>query len=702
MRCTVPEQPLQIHADVTHCGKGPAAASGATISLPVLPSAAAKPRTSRLSYWRAGVLILVNVLIVAHIIQWLIMGRTIAPVEPSESMRTLEFGEINPGFVFFSLALLSTFLFGRFVCGWGCHVIALQDLCTWMLGKMRIKAKPFRSRLLLLAPSMLALYMFVWPMFKRAVLFPLLDSMKITHPIWLDRPPAITGITTHFIVEDFWATFPPWYMAIPFLLVCGFACVYFLGNKGFCTYGCPYGGFFAPLDKLSIGCIVVDDNCHQCGHCTATCTSNVRVHQEVRDFGMVVDPGCMKCLDCVSVCPNGALSFSFGKPAAFAKPLLGGTVAIAGRGRPPYDLTLAQDLILFVLGIGLFLSFRGLLDSVPLLMAAGLASIGVYALAKLWQGLTQPSVRIQNLQLKVKGRFTVTGGLIVLLGVAYLGLGVWGGVVNYHRWQGDLGDQAIVVPFATVFSPGYKPAPADKAMAEAAIRHLEIGGERAHGGIGWKHLPKTLVRLSWLHAVACNLPAAEQYLTQAIDEGKPGPDWIFGLARLYMLQDKPAMLGKELYERTLVKHPHMHDVRLALAQLELQTSNGLKAGELLQVMLADVEEPPLPHQYVRATELLIDCGYQNRALEAMQAAASRKPKEPIFLAGLATTQFYAADPADAIETMKKAVALEPANVAFLNRLSQMYEAMGDPIQAGLARQRAETLMRDQQASRGAK
>jgi predicted Zn-dependent protease len=123
---------------------------------------------------------------------------------------------------------------------------------------------------------------------------------------------------------------------------------------------------------------------------------------------------------------------------------------------------------------------------------------------------------------------------------------------------------------------------------------------------------------------------------------------------------------------------------------------------LLQVLLADVEEPPLPHQYVRATELLIDCGYQNRALEAMQAAAARKPKEPIFLAGLATTQFYAADPADAIETMKKAVALEPANVAFLNRLSQMYEAMGDPIQAGLARQRAETLMRDQQASRGAK
>jgi tetratricopeptide (TPR) repeat protein len=41
----------------------------------------------------------------------------------------------------------------------------------------------------------------------------------------------------------------------------------------------------------------------------------VKVHQEVRDHGMVVDPGCMKCLDCISVCPNDALYFGFGAPA---------------------------------------------------------------------------------------------------------------------------------------------------------------------------------------------------------------------------------------------------------------------------------------------------------------------------------------------------------------------------------------------------
>ena len=29
------------------------------------------------------------------------------------------------------------------------------------------------------------------------------------------------------------------------------------------------------------------DACEGCGHCTAVCSSNVRVHAEVRDFGLV-------------------------------------------------------------------------------------------------------------------------------------------------------------------------------------------------------------------------------------------------------------------------------------------------------------------------------------------------------------------------------------------------------------------------------
>src|SRR5438034_6599902 len=86
-------------------------------------------RKSKTGRWRAAALIALNLFMIAHIIQWRIMGKTISPIEPSETMYTLQQGAINAGFIFFSLAILATLIFGRFVCGWGCHILALQDFC---------------------------------------------------------------------------------------------------------------------------------------------------------------------------------------------------------------------------------------------------------------------------------------------------------------------------------------------------------------------------------------------------------------------------------------------------------------------------------------------------------------------------------------------------------------------------------------------
>src|SRR4029434_8468570 len=86
-------------------------------------------RKSKTSRWRAAALILLNLFMIAHIIQWRLMGKTISPIQPSETMYTLTNGFVNSRFIFFSLAILATLIFGRFVCGWGCHILALQDLC---------------------------------------------------------------------------------------------------------------------------------------------------------------------------------------------------------------------------------------------------------------------------------------------------------------------------------------------------------------------------------------------------------------------------------------------------------------------------------------------------------------------------------------------------------------------------------------------
>src|SRR4030095_9724256 len=249
---------------------------GRSIKLPVVPTPAsqdngiAKYRNSR---WRAAALVGLNLLMIAHIIQWRIMGTTISPIEPSETMFTLQRGAINAGLIFFSLAILATLIFGRFVCGWGCHIVALQDFCAWLLKKAGLVPKPFRSRLLVYVPLLAALYMFVLPTVFRAF------TKTADEPL-------IPAFTNHLVTSNFWETFPTVAVAIPFLFVCGFMTVYFLGSKGFCTYACPYGGFFMLADKVAPGKIRVTDACNQCGHCTATCTSNVLVHAEVKQYGM--------------------------------------------------------------------------------------------------------------------------------------------------------------------------------------------------------------------------------------------------------------------------------------------------------------------------------------------------------------------------------------------------------------------------------
>ena len=111
---------------------------------------------SRFGHRRAWVLGLVQLVLGAHVLWWVATGEAVAPLEPSEGMAFARDGEVNPGLVLFLLAGLATLVFGRFFCGWACHLLALQDGARWVLMKLGIRPRPFRSRLLRLVP--LALY----------------------------------------------------------------------------------------------------------------------------------------------------------------------------------------------------------------------------------------------------------------------------------------------------------------------------------------------------------------------------------------------------------------------------------------------------------------------------------------------------------------------------------------------------------------
>jgi len=454
-------------------------------------------RKSRRAKWRAAVLIGVHVAIAAHATQYLIAGRTLSPIEPSESMYALELGYVNAGFVFFAIALLATLIFGRFFCGWGCHIVALQDFCGWLMKKAGIRPRPFRSRLLLWVPLVAALYMFIWPGVKR----------------WVGIGPVVEfpGWSNQLVTDSFWATFPGPVFAVLTFATCGFAAVYFLGAKGFCSYGCPYGGFFVELDRFSPGSIVVNDDCEGCGHCTATCTSNVLVHEEVREFGKVVDPGCMKCMDCVDVCPKNALRFGWARPSWLT------SKRGAERARK-FDLPWYEELLLLLVFALSVLAFRGLYDGPPLLMTLGLAGITAFAALKLVHLVRRPTVRVQNLNLKLGGRIEGPGRLVAALVVLWLAFTVHSAFVQAHRFAGryqlERTQAARVDVLSGNFHNRWYPQEHHTAAA-ASLRHF-----RAADRWGLMRVPEVDLGMAWGYLLRDEIDPAVDRIGSVL-EGRP-------------------------------------------------------------------------------------------------------------------------------------------------------------------------------------
>jgi len=570
-----------------HCTKADSSKEeiGRSVALPVLDSkqsGAPKMGRTKIGRWRAIVLIMVNVLMVAHLIQWLIMGMTVSPIEPSEAMETLEVGVVNAGAIMFLLAFLSTLILGRFFCGWLCHVVALQDLCAYMMTSIGIRPKPFRSRLLIYFPFALGMYMFVWPSFKRMALAPALDSAGIDWPAWLRPVEPIHQYSSALIVDDFWATMPPWFIAVPFLFICGFAAVYFLGAKGFCTYGCPYAAFFKPLDKVAPLRIRVNDDCHQCGHCTSACTSNVRVNEEVLDFGMVVDAGCMKTLDCVSACPNDALSLGFGKVALGAKPTSPETYekSKAKKARR-YDMSLKQELLAAVLMLWFFFATRGMLDAVPMLMAGGLAAIAVMLVMTSIKILSTPNARLYSLTLKNQNKVKPWGMVVILLALVMIVGSAWSGTARANRWRGDVLYAGSDVPASILLREEFMASPEQMREAQTAVSAYQRADSFAHGGFGWRLNAEHRLRLSYYLTMLRRYDESVEQMMLVIDEGNPTDDLVMQLGQLKVraiTNNPPAdveetMLDQymsnqrvELYEYALERHPNLHGIRNEIAR----------------------------------------------------------------------------------------------------------------------------------------
>lgn len=388
-------------------------------------------RENRFTRWRIGTLVGVHVLFIIHFMHWKLKGRTLAPLEFNEALYTLHQGIVTAGFLFLILVMLGTLVFGRFFCGWACHIHALQETAGWIMDKLRIKRQPVRSRTLMWIPMGVMFYLFIWPQ--------ILQLWQGAGPPEIQVVEAGGSRWSSYTTDDMWRNLPGPGVAMTTFFICGFVMVYLLGSRGFCFQACPYGALFSIADQVAPGRIVLTKDCSQCGLCTKACTSDILVHRELAEHGMVTNPKCLKDLDCVAACPDDAVKFGFRKPPLFRKGHPMGSYS----GR--FTNTMGEDIFLagaFLVGMPVY---RSLYERVPFLLAVALAACTAWLLLLGWRMIRRGAVQFRSLTLKMDGELRPAGrafAAAIALVLAFFGHSAW---VQTHTLLGKLGHHRVAL-----------------------------------------------------------------------------------------------------------------------------------------------------------------------------------------------------------------------------------------------------------------
>ena len=245
-------------------------------------------------------------------------------------------------FLIVAALLLLTLLFGRVYCSVICPLGIMQDIISWIHGKMPrrvagkkwVKGTPYRFKfrrplrwlrygvlvvfiaVILLGATSIAALIEPYSTFGRI-------TTELFSPVYRGVNNLLALVSEHFesyafYSADVWIkSLPTFVAAVVALLLVGFFA--WKWGRGWCNSICPVGALLGLVSRFSLFAPKIDtEKCRNCGLCARRCKAGCI---DIAGGKRIDYSRCVACFDCIDSCRAGALKYEFryGKGGAKAE-----------------------------------------------------------------------------------------------------------------------------------------------------------------------------------------------------------------------------------------------------------------------------------------------------------------------------------------------------------------------------------------------
>lgn len=251
--------------------------------------------------WRILCYVLLHIAIFGHQILYKLGIIQHGNSNAVDFIETIETGTIRFGTIFMLSWFLTIPIFGRLLCGWACHMGALQDFGQWFVSKFAFLNRNFKKLKLIDSK------------FLRYAL-PAIVFLSLVLPAFYTLYQRINSGTIVQLVMNLKKEVTPFEMSeIEVLGAWFFVGVIFVGMFGkrpVCRFVCPFATvILRPLQKLAVYKIRKTGECVDCNACSQQCVIGIDVSLEIRTHGYVKTNDCVSCFKCIDSCNYDTLSW---------------------------------------------------------------------------------------------------------------------------------------------------------------------------------------------------------------------------------------------------------------------------------------------------------------------------------------------------------------------------------------------------------